>query len=303
MPLTVTVTPGYSFSESEKVTYPKLNLLGTPNIFINGTVGSSEIGDSVVTAAKLANNIDLSAKLADDSIPLSKLVGGDHGSVLYCDANGDWQLLTPGSDGQFLKTQGAGANPAWANQTGISSVPITMIVTAGSNKFLSTDGSGTIQWETKLTGQVTGVAQVYDQKATNTSGGTSQTSATARDLNAIIDPDSITGGVASNQLTLAAGKWAVDAAVPGDGCNRFTAWLYDTTGAATLLNGTSARTLTGDRNTTHSFIRGVFTLGAESVLEIRMQAQSSVSDGLGPAANIGTQPEIYTTMTVYRLSS
>ena len=36
------------------------------------------------------------------------------GVVIYYDGS-NWVALTPGTSGQFLKTQGAGANPVWAN--------------------------------------------------------------------------------------------------------------------------------------------------------------------------------------------
>lgn len=39
------------------------------------------------------------------------------GTILYRGA-ADWEALTPGTSGQFLKTMGAGANPQWATPTG-----------------------------------------------------------------------------------------------------------------------------------------------------------------------------------------
>jgi hypothetical protein len=53
MALTVTVTPGKQFASTEKVTIPKLNQLGQPTFSVTGTVGTSEITDASVTAAKL----------------------------------------------------------------------------------------------------------------------------------------------------------------------------------------------------------------------------------------------------------
>lgn len=45
---------------------------------------------------------------------------GSQGDILYRGANG-WQRLAAGTSGNFLKTQGAGADPAWAAVTGGSS--------------------------------------------------------------------------------------------------------------------------------------------------------------------------------------
>lgn len=46
-------------------------------------------------------------------------LGMAQGDLLYRDAN-QWQVLLPGAAGQFLQTQGAGANPAWASQAFIN---------------------------------------------------------------------------------------------------------------------------------------------------------------------------------------
>jgi hypothetical protein len=50
------------------------------------------------------------------SAGLDALFGGVQGSILYRNATA-WVALAPGVSGQFLKTNGTGANPAWANTT------------------------------------------------------------------------------------------------------------------------------------------------------------------------------------------
>lgn len=52
MALTVAVTPGKRFSNSEKITIAKLNQLGQPSFTVTGTIGTSEITNGTVTAAK-----------------------------------------------------------------------------------------------------------------------------------------------------------------------------------------------------------------------------------------------------------
>lgn len=44
-------------------------------------------------------------------------IGGTQGNILYRDAS-SWVTLAPGTSGQFLKTQGAGANPLWDTVAG-----------------------------------------------------------------------------------------------------------------------------------------------------------------------------------------
>jgi hypothetical protein len=146
MAITFNVQPGYQFSASERVTYSKLNLLGTPGITLSGTVDSGEITDGAVITSKLANSIDINSKIDDHNLALTKLAQGTHGQILYYDANSDLVTLPPGTDGYFLRTKGAGADPEWASQTGISSVPYTDITTDGNDKYLTTDSSGNIEW-------------------------------------------------------------------------------------------------------------------------------------------------------------
>jgi len=146
MAITFNVQPGYQFSASERVTYSKLNLLGTPGISLQGTVDSSEITDGAVETSKLQNGIDINSKISDHNLALTKLAQGTHGQILYYDANSDLVTLPPGTDGYFLKTKGAGADPEWAAQAGLSSVPYTSISTNGNDKYLTTDSSGNIEW-------------------------------------------------------------------------------------------------------------------------------------------------------------
>lgn len=149
MAITFDVQPGYQFSASERVTYSKLNLLGTPGISLAGTVDSSEITDGAVTTQKLTDSIDINSKVDDHNLALTKLAAGTHGQLLYYDANSDLVTLPPGTDGYFLRTKGAGADPEWASQTGISSLPYTDITTNGNDKYLTTDSSGNIEWINK----------------------------------------------------------------------------------------------------------------------------------------------------------
>ena len=159
MAITFDVQPGYQFSASERVTYSKLNLLGTPGITLDGLVYSSEITDGAVTTQKLASSIDINSKIDDHNLALTKLAQGTHGQILYYDANSDLATLPPGTDGYFLRTKGEGADPEWASQTGLGSVPYTDITTDGVDKYLTTDSSGNIEWINKPN---TNSVSVYD---------------------------------------------------------------------------------------------------------------------------------------------
>ena len=219
MALSFNVTPGYSFSASEKVTYPKLNLLGSPVIQLDGQASSAQIADGSITTAKLASTIDINSKIADHNIDLDKLASGTHGQILYYDANGDLVTLDPGTDGKFLKTKGPGVPPEWAAQAGLSSVPISLIVAGGNNTQLVTNASGTVAWEAATGGALTAVTDpffvsmegqsgTYETKANTVSGAVAATPTVTNDTsytgyNADYDGEFTTAsGVASRETVI-----------------------------------------------------------------------------------------------------
>lgn len=162
MALSFSVTPGYSFSDSEKVTYSKLNLLGSPVITLDGQAESGEIADGSITTAKLASTIDINSNIADHNLDLTKLASGTHGQVLYYDSNGDLVTLAPGTSGNFLKTNGAGADPEWAAQAGVGTINISQLNPGGANQIARTNSAGTAaEWGTFTGGQWTELDDPY----------------------------------------------------------------------------------------------------------------------------------------------
>lgn len=145
--LSVIVNQSYNFSDGEKVTYPKLNLLGSPSVTFSGELSSNQLADGAVTTSKLEQGININDKINDHNLSLSKLPAGDHGQLLYYNSSGILAKLSPGTDGQYLKTQGAGQDPVWAAQDGASSVPYEDITTNGlADQYLTTDSSGSVAW-------------------------------------------------------------------------------------------------------------------------------------------------------------
>ena len=90
----------------------------------NGAVVAAGIGTGAVELAKMAaNSVDSdqyvdgsidTAHIADNQVTLDKLADGTQGGILYYGASGAPTQLAAGTSGYFLKTQGSGANPVWA---------------------------------------------------------------------------------------------------------------------------------------------------------------------------------------------
>ena len=132
--------------------------VGAPS---DGTVTTVKIGDSAVTTAKLASNAVTYAKMQNVSAT-SRILGrktasaGDteectlsevldfigsaaQGDILYRGASA-WARLAAGTSGQYLQTQGAGANPQWASAGSGTAGKHAIYVAAGSMRPSVTGG-------------------------------------------------------------------------------------------------------------------------------------------------------------------
>jgi len=151
--------------------------IGTPS---NDTVSTAKIQDDAVTtdkilddavtADKLANSINTeiaanTAKvtnathtgdvtgataltIAANAVTLAKLEDGTQGDILYYGASGAPARLGFGTSGDFLKTQGTGANPVWATAGG-DNTP-RFFAYFGSNEANPSDSTWTtIQYDTE----------------------------------------------------------------------------------------------------------------------------------------------------------
>ena len=90
--------------------------LGLGSLSTLSEVGTAQITDANVTTLKIADANVTAAKIAVNSVDGTKIaLGSDaQGDVMYYNGT-DWVRLPAGTSGQFLKTNGSGANPAWAS--------------------------------------------------------------------------------------------------------------------------------------------------------------------------------------------
>ncbi|MCP4929045.1 MAG: hypothetical protein GY918_08340 [Gammaproteobacteria bacterium] len=105
-----------------------------------GPAGPTTPDDNSVTGAKIAMGSDA------------------QGDVLYYGGT-DYERLGAGTSGYFLKTQGAGANPAWAE---VDALPTQ---TSHSGKYLTTNGSAA-SWATLDTDANTTTKGLYEHEHT-----------------------------------------------------------------------------------------------------------------------------------------
>ena len=146
-------------------------------------------------------------------------------------------------------------------------------------------------------------AIICDQKANDVDGGTFTNGAwRTRDLNTeIADPDGIVS-ISSNQFTLQAGTYFIEARAPAYAVDQHQARLYNATDSSVVQLGTSAyaRNASGDRGSTDSQVFARVTITAEKAFEIQHRSGTTFSSqGFGVAVNFGGN-EIYTTVKIFK---
>ncbi len=147
---------------------------------------------------------------------------------------------------------------------------------------------------------------VRHEETANTHAGAFNSGAwRVRVLNTVPTNEISGASVASNQITLAAGTYEIDGDAPAYKVVSHKARLYDTTGAAVLIVGTSETTNTGTdgESQTRSRIRGRFTLTTESVLELQHRCATTFATmGLGRGVNIDSMIEVYSELMITKIS-
>jgi hypothetical protein len=146
---------------------------------------------------------------------------------------------------------------------------------------------------------------VQDQKSSGTNGGTFTSGAwQTRDLNTVVTNNISGASLSSNQITLPAGKYRIKANAPAQGVNAHKAKIYNITGAADLLIGTSENAtdpVTTDNVVTKSTVSGEFTLGASSSIELQHRCvDTEATAGYGPASGFGVV-EVYSYIEIWKL--
>lgn len=141
---------------------------------------------------------------------------------------------------------------------------------------------------------------IVDSKSTGTDGGTFTSGAwRTRALNTEKADTGNNASLASDQITLAAGTYRCRISAPAWQVNRHQARLYNTTGSAVLLSGTTEIVGGGSGTNTRSIVAGRFTLSIQSVLEVQHQCQTTASTtgwgvASGGAGGFTVTEEIYT---------
>ena len=239
-------------------TTPNIGLtkpLGTEKYDINVVNTNSDIIDTEITDAKAGSNLR-PFLVKNDLTNLDNAVSGNSGDLRYANILGN-------SLKSFKVADAINQDEA---------------VNKGQSEAY-TDGA-----LASLSGlfSIDNFLHIQDQKPDGTNGGASVAGYNTRDLNTILVNNISGATLASNQITLPAGKYYIEASSPIIRVNSNFSQIYDASNTNELLSGRSNYTTYSDTyagdNTT---VFGVIDLVATTTIEYRVYTLTAFSYGLG----------------------
>lgn len=142
----------------------------------------------------------------------------------------------------------------------------------GSAKLPAVDGSQL----TNVSAAAPKVLHVRDERASGTSGGSATTGAwTARVLNTVSINEISGASLASNQVTLPAGTYEVQARAPMANTDWHRIRLRNITDGTTIISGGNAFAYSAYADVSDSTLMGKFTLAATKVLELQYRCTTN----------------------------
>lgn len=141
---------------------------------------------------------------------------------------------------------------------------------------------------------------VHEEQAGGVLAGASVTGVNVRALNTVISNTIAGASLGSSRITLPAGSYSVNASAPGMG-NGHKLYFYNVTDSATSILGTAENTIIANDVAnpvwTRSFCKGIITLTAQKVFELRHYFVEPWVDGLGHDS-ITTQNAVYSEIII-----
>jgi len=146
-------------------------------------------------------------------------------------------------------------------------------------------------------------AIVKDEKANGSQSGTFTSGAWRTRVFSDIDTNIDGVSLSSNQITLPAGTYKINAKAAGYKVGTHRAKLVNVTDTADVILG-SIGTAHSDGMTIYSFVEGVFTITAGKVFELQHRCYTTqTNNGFGgPGALFGTDVEIYAQVEIIKIA-
>lgn len=146
------------------------------------------------------------------------------------------------------------------------------------------------------------ILHVRDEKSSGTNGGSSSSGLfVRRTLNTVVTSTIAGASLASEQFTLPAGTYDIQASAPAHQSGKHQARLYNATDASYPIIGTSEVNDPNGDATTRSFVAGRFTIASTKTFELRHRVLvAQATNGYGVATGFGT--EVYADVIIRRIA-
>lgn len=267
----------------------------------NGPAGTATIGagldDNLRTIQAVVRKFMASAGTAMASASTVDLSTADG---YYIQITGTTTITALGTESagiQYL-LRFAGALTLTHNATSLILPGGANITTAaGAMALVISEGSG--NWRMIYYSLDLGYMHVRDEKASGTAGGASSTGSNIRTLNTVVTNTIAGASLASNQVTLPAGTYRINATVPSYAGSRHRARLVNVTDSTVALLGESSFNNPTDGYAS-SVISGRVVITASKAFNITHYVATAVAgNGLGIETS-DTFVEVYTSMTIQK---
>lgn len=146
------------------------------------------------------------------------------------------------------------------------------------------------------------IAYIKDVKANTTQGGTFTSGAwQTRTLNTLTDDTGIVTSLASNQFTLPAGTYGIDASAPGYIVNGHMIKLRNITDSTDSILGSASYAWASGGSSTPSTLSGTVTITSAKTFELQHRCMTTkASDGFGNAMSFGVD-EIFAVVKITKI--
>lgn len=282
------------------------------------SITGAKIEDRTITADKIALLSITGAEVADATITRAKLSATALNQVISSKTTTFTALIT--DDEYLCSTSGGAYTATLPTAVGNSGKEFVFKNTDGTN-YVELDGNGTETIDGQLTQRIYGVSYlrivsnnvgwditgrseplvgfVRDVQANGTNGGTF-TSGTfqQRVLNTEDDPSNFIS-LASNQFTLPAGRYLIEASAPGKDCGNHRLRMVNVTdGAATVGVGSTF----GSGVAVEATLNTVVTITASKAFELQHRCGTTrATDGFGSPSGFGSESEIFAQVKITKL--
>lgn len=171
-------------------------------------------------------------------------------------------------------------------------------LTIGSSGDTISKGSGVVSRLGVFESQL---LHVRDEKSSGTQGGATSAGDNTCSLNTIKTNEITGASLSSNQITLPAGTYYIDASVLGFFSNRIRGFLRNITDSSDTILGQSGYSVAiSPASQGVTKVCGRFTIASQKVFEVKLYAQAArATNGFGVSTDDG-RTEIYTDVQIWR---